>query len=111
MEIVAKLKALQPVVEKGSFKSRKVWAVVPDEKYPQTLEFELHQDKVDLFENVGIDSEVKFYLNLRGREWTGTDGVTKVFNSFVCWKVDVLSKVDGTSPEPALPDANEGLPF
>jgi len=110
MEIVAKLKALQPVVEKGSFKSRKVWAVVPDEKYPQTLEFELHQDKVDLFENVGIDSEVKFYLNLRGREWTGTDGVTKVFNSFVCWKVDILS-TQGTAPAPALPDANEVLPF
>ena len=113
MEIVAQLKSLQPVVEKGTFKSRKVWAVLPDEKYIQTLEFELHQDKVDILNGVAPGSEVKFYLNLRGREWTGTDGVVKVFNSFVCWKVDVLTVEPLTTKvfTPSLPKDDGDLPF
>lgn len=118
MEIIAKLKALQPVVEREKFKSRKVWVVVPDEKYPQTLEFELHQDKVSMLDNIGIGAEVKFYLNLKGKEVECKDSIVRVFNSLVCWKVEALSsgdiptaQVQTAFPAAALPEHTDDLPF
>ena len=119
MEIKAILKAVQPVVDKGDFKSRKIWLTVPDEKYPQTIEVECQQAKVDLFDGVAVGAPIIAHCNLRGREWTDPQGVVKVFNSLVCWRVEAdktaYSAQSGAGPLPAanteLPDQSEPLPF
>ena len=90
MELKGILKQINPVVERGNFKSRKVWLTTEaDSKYPQTIEVELQQDKVDLLASVAIGSDVNLHLNLRGNFWTNKEtGKESVFNSLVCWKVD-----------------------
>ncbi len=115
MEIVAQLEQLQPVVEREKFKSRKVWVTTEwDGKYPQTIEVELQQDKVDLLNDTPVGSEIKLYINLRGRKWTKPETqVTSVFNSLVAWKVDILKTGLGTTAAPAAENNPniEPLPF
>lgn len=115
MELKGKFKKQLEVVEKNNFKSRKVWIeTAENEKYPQTIEIEVHQDKVDMFNGVSEGAPVTCHCNLRGREWTGTDGVTKVFNSIVCWRVEAaFAPVAGNAmvaPVPELDSTND-LPF
>jgi len=88
MEIKCKFKQQNDVVERGTFKSRKVW-VIDDENadYPQTLEVEVAQDKVNLFNNFRPGQPLTVSINLRGREWTNPQGEVKVFNTLQCWKV------------------------
>lgn len=108
MEIKAKFKSQQDVIERSNFKSRKVWVITEDNPdYPQTIEVEVQQEKVDLFSNLQQGTPLTLHCNLRGREWTNTEGVTKVFNSIVCWKLDgkpVAAKDD-------LAPGNDPLPF
>jgi len=91
MELKATVKKVLSTVDRGTFKSRKVWLVVDEDlKYPQTIEVELQQDKCELFK-VTEGSTITAHLNLRGNEWTKKEtGITYVFNSLVCWKWDVL---------------------
>ena len=89
MEIKCKFHQQNDVVERANFKSRKVWVITEcDTKYPQTIELEVAQDKIDLFNDYTSGQDMTVSINLRGREWTDpkTD-VTKVFNTLQCWKV------------------------
>jgi hypothetical protein len=88
MDLKCKFKQQNDVVERGTFKSRKVW-VIDDENadYPQTIEVEVAQDKVNLFNNFRPGQPLTVSINLRGREWTNPQGEVKVFNTLQCWKV------------------------
>ena len=114
MELIAKLKKVNPIVERGDFKTRKVWVTTDfTSQYPQTVEVEIQQDKTELFAAVGVGSEVKLYINLRGREWQPAEGDPKVFNTLVCWKMEVLNAVSAPAPAQATAPAqeNQDLPF
>jgi len=100
MEIKCKFKQQNDVVERGTFKSRKVWVITEDDtKYPQTIEVEVAQDKIDLFNTCRPGQPLTVSINLRGREWTDpkTD-VTKVFNTLQCWKFDVPDQQEEEAP-------------
>lgn len=88
MDLKCKFKQQNDVVERGTFKSRKVW-VIDDENadYPQTIEVEVAQDKVNLFNDCRPGQPLTLSINLRGREWTNPQGEVKVFNTLQCWKV------------------------
>lgn len=107
MELKATVKKVLATVDRGTFKSRKVWLVVDEDlKYPQTIEVEVQQDKCEMFK-VSEGSTITAHLNLRGREWTSPEGKTSVFNSLVCWKWDVLvtAPVEVQSVAPIAPVA------
>ena len=108
MELKATVKKVLATVDRGTFKSRKVWLVVDEDlKYPQTIEVELQQDKCEMFK-VAEGSTITAHLNLRGREWTKPEtGVTSVFNSLVMWKWDVLlaAPIEVQSVAPSAPVA------
>jgi hypothetical protein len=101
MEIKCKFKQQNDVVERGTFKSRKVW-VIDDENadYPQTIEVEVAQDKVDLFNTCRPGQPLTVSINLRGREWTNPQDEVKVFNTLQCWKVvsDVPDQQEEEAP-------------
>jgi len=97
MEIKCKFKQQNDVVERANFKSRKVWVITEDDsKYPQTIEVEVAQDKIDLFNTCRPGQPLTLSINLRGREWTNPQGETKVFNTLQCWKFDVDSDVNSS---------------
>ena len=82
------------MVEKGTFSSRKVWVEIDqDQQYKQTLEVEVSQGKVNLFQPVPIGAEVVCEINLRGRRWTNKEtGVESCYNTLSCWKASVNGK-------------------
>lgn len=101
MELKCKFKQQNDVVERGTFKSRKVW-VIDDENadYPQTIEVEVAQDKVNLFNDCRPGQPLTLSINLRGREWTNPQGEVKVFNTLQCWKMvsDVVDQQEEEAP-------------
>jgi translation initiation factor IF-3 len=113
MEVQGKVKAVSETQTFGTFQKRE-FVLVTDEKYPQTIGLELHQDKVDLIDSYKVGDNVKVSINLRGKEWINPEGATKYFNSIVGWRIekveDVLESgaalVDGT-----IPAGQDDLPF
>jgi len=55
--------------------------------YPQHVSFQLTQDKCGILDQHAIGSELKVHFNLRGREWSGPQGV-KYFNTLEAWKIE-----------------------
>lgn len=116
MEIKGILKQVHQTVERGEngkYVSRKVWVTTEaNSNYPQTIEVELNGDKVNIFNDIAIGSEVVCSINLRGREWINKEGIAIVFNTLQCWKVVSNNSVQTQqqSPQQSAP-VNDGLPF
>lgn len=108
MELKCKFKQQNDVVERGKFKSRKVW-VMDDENadYPQTIEVEVTQDKVDYFNDFRPGQPLTVSFNLRGREWTSPQGEVKVFNTLQCWRV-TTDEVEDQQEQEAAPKKKVG---
>lgn len=96
MEIKGVLKKVHATVERGTFSSRKVWLTLdPQGQYPQTVEVEVSQAKINLFNNIPFGTWVTCSINLKGREWTNPEGGVIVFNTLSVWKVEVAGKEVG----------------
>lgn len=95
------------VIVSDKFKKREVWLETDREtNYPQTLNIQLNQDNADKF-NLQEGQEAELEINLRGRTWTGNDGVEKCFNSIECWKWEAV----GTVSQAPTEENDDNLPF
>lgn len=88
-------------------------------RYPQTVAFELSNDRVDLAEGLRKGDYVEIEFNLRGREWRSPQGEIKYFNTLSVWKLNRLSsapssggggKTSGRTDEPRPGDVDD-IPF
>lgn len=128
MEIKCKFKQQNEIAERGSFRSRKVWVVTEENPdYPQTIEVEVSQDKVNLFDGYRQGQPMTLSINLRGREWTNDAGKTFVFNTLQCWKIvsdqavqeeeeeivqtTSIKKTTATKSKKVVEDDENDLPF
>jgi hypothetical protein len=103
------IKRIGPVEQKSEkFSKRELWLELEDGKYPQTILFQATGDRCSMLDQFSPGDEVSIKWNLRGREWSGRDGVAKVFNSCDIWKMELVSK--GASA-PTGGDENDSLPF
>lgn len=109
-------KDTQAVSDKFS-KREFVIATDTSTQYPQYISFVLTQDKCGLLDAVNEGDEVKVNFNLRGREWSGPEGV-RYFNSLEAWRVERVGvgqpahqtdHAAGWTPAP-MPEG-EPLPF
>lgn len=55
--------------------------------YPQQITFQITQDKCALLDKYNVGDELIVHFNLRGREWSGPDGV-KYFNTLEAWRIE-----------------------
>ena len=79
------------------------------DKYPQTVEFQLTQDRCMLLDSVNIGTEIEVTFVLKGREWRNPAGQTKYFNSLEVLKVkDVYGRNQITNE---LNGEGDDLPF
>ena len=74
MEVTGKIKVIRDVQTFGTFTKRE-WVVTTDEKYPQDIQLECHQDKTSLLDSFKVGDDVKASINLRGKEWINPEGV------------------------------------
>lgn len=94
-----------------SFRKREFALEIEDGRYPQTVKFQLVQDKTSLLDDFEAGQQVQVHFNLRGREFTRkTDGQTDYWTNLECWRIerseDSGSIVD--QPPPDEEDRSEG---
>ena len=104
MEVKGKIKVIQSVIEKGTFKSRNI-IVTTDEQYPQHISVQFVQDKCDLLNNYQAGDNVKIDINLRGREWTNAQGETVYFNTLQGWRIGKVQSENTGTQTPPVPTA------
>jgi len=117
MEVLGKIKVLNPIVEVGATFKKQELVVATEEQYPQFISINFVQDKCDLLNNYKVGDNVKVSINLRGREWVNPQGETKYFNDIQGWRIEKLGElanVDSAFNPPATLGASnesDGLPF
>ena len=107
--------------QKVSDRFRKREFVLTDNaaSYPQTILFQLTQDRCSLIENVNVGDEITVTFGLKGREWKNPQGETKFFNSLDVFKVEKTktSSANENQTEPSfnnetlVPTPDDDLPF
>lgn len=75
----------QQVTEK--FRKREFVLEIPDGMYPQSIKFELTQDKCAALDNFSMGDEVKVTFNIRGRAYE-RDGKKNYFTTIQAWRLD-----------------------
>jgi hypothetical protein len=93
MEIQGTIKevfATQTISEK--FKKREfVLTTDGSTPYPQHISFQVTKDNCDKLNSYSTGDEVTVSFNLKGREWSGPNGV-KYFNTLEAWKITGVSQ-------------------
>jgi hypothetical protein len=107
MQVSGKIKVIQEVEEKGTFKSRNV-VVTTEEQYPQHIAIQFVQDKCSILDSYAVGQSVEVSINLRGREWIDPQGVAKYFNTIQGWKIN---KVGDAPTVETAPVATDEPPF
>tara|TARA_Y100001954_G_C15599374_1_gene497160 strand:+ start:91 stop:402 length:312 start_codon:yes stop_codon:yes gene_type:complete len=80
------------------FKKRE-FVIKTEDRYPQTISFELFQENIGLVDSLNIKDQIEIYFNINGREWRKSeDTQPKVFNTLVAWKINVINKELNTPP-------------
>lgn len=101
MEVQGKIKLIGETQSFGTngFTKREL-VITTDEQYPQHLMIEFIKDKCVELDKFQVGQDVIVHINLRGREWTNPEGVTKYFNSIQGWRIQI-----GQNGQPAQPTA------
>lgn len=72
--------------------------------YPQTIQFQLTQDRCSIIDNVKLGDNLMVHFSLKGREWKNPQGEIKYFNSLDVFKIEKITKSSVSSEEePAQP--------
>lgn len=82
--------------------------------YPQTIQFQLTQDRCSLIENDKIGDELTVHFLLKGREWKNPQGDIKYFNTLDVFRVEGKSSGSQDAPassETLVPTPDDDLPF
>ena len=113
LTLTGKLKRTEEtVVVSDKFKKR-VFVIETDGEYPQVIELQLTQDRVDLIDAHKVGDDLSINFNVRGREWTSPkDNQVKVFNTIEAWKIDKAGAAPSQAPQAAgVEDEDDSLPF
>ena len=84
-------KVSQEEIKSEKFKKREVIIEVVKGDYKEYLSIQFSNAKCDLLNNVLQGDMISVSINLKGRLWTGADGVEKSFNTFEGWQIEVDS--------------------
>lgn len=97
MELKGTITKISEIQTFASGFQKREMVLTTEEQYPQPINIEFLQDKIDLLDKVTEGDIVTVGINIRGREWTSPQGEVKYFNSITGWKV---TKDAGAAPAP-----------
>ncbi|KQR95201.1 hypothetical protein ASG01_04955 [Chryseobacterium sp. Leaf180] len=97
MELQGTVKKITEVQTFASGFQKREMVILTQEQYPQPINIEFLQDKINLLDSLNEGENVKVSINIRGREWVSPQGETKYFNSITGWRVE---KVADNASEP-----------
>ena len=106
MEVKGKIVRIGQVQQVSDKLKKLEFVIETNEKYPQRLQLESHNDIADNFIKYNkVGQELVCSINLRGNEWTNPSGVIMTFNKIVAWKVLKSDSVTSQEQAPQEEDA------
>lgn len=66
--------------------------------YPQFVEFTLSQKNCDLLDSINVGDEIEITFNLKGRNWTNTQGEEKTFNTLDAFRIKKVTSGSSSAP-------------
>lgn len=75
--------------------------------FPQTVLFQLTQDRCPLLDTVNAGDEITVHFYIKGREWTSPQGETKFFNSLEVFKIEKINDTNETNRWVSTPSEQE----
>lgn len=94
-DLTGKIKLIQDAQTFGSgFTKREMVVTVEDGKYPQDINLEFVQDKINLLDNLQVGQQVTVTFDLRGREYNG-----RYFNNLQGWKIVAATNENAFAPD------------
>lgn len=72
---------------KETFQKREMIVAIEDGNYTQHITVEVTKDKCSELDNYKPGDTVTVYFNLRGRLYTGKDGIERAFTNLAAWKL------------------------
>ena len=104
MQILGTIKVIKPIQQVSATFSKREFVIETNEQYVQTIQLELHGDRVDIIDSFVEGQEVECHINLRGREWVNPQGETKYFNSIQGWRIEKVQAEAPSAPQmPPMP--------
>ncbi|MEG0761403.1 DUF3127 domain-containing protein [Chryseobacterium sp.] len=110
MELQGTVKKISEVQSFASGFQKREMVILTQEQYPQPINIEFLQDKINLLDNISEGENVKIGINIRGREWVSPQGETKYFNSITGWRVEKVMDGNSTEPTHATPNQSTATP-
>lgn len=105
-ELTGKVKLIQEAKTFDSgFTKREMVVIVEDGKYPQEINLEFVQDKVNLLDNLEIGQQVTVSFDIRGREYNG-----RYFNNLQGWRIVTQDDASGPGAEESWPSGTPSPP-
>ena len=74
------------------FKLREFVVTDNAQSYPQTILFQVTQDRCSLLDDIKVGDEISITFNLKGREWKNPQGEIKIFNSLDAFRIEKIGK-------------------
>ncbi len=113
LKTIGRLKRISEIQQVTDTFKKREFVIETDEQYPQSIGFEIIQDKVNLIDGYNVGDTIEVFFNLRGREWQkDASSPIRVFNSLHAWRIQ---KVQGeaTAEAPASGGSyfDDSLPF
>jgi hypothetical protein len=112
MNIQGKIHAIMEVQQvTDTFRKREfVIEYADNPMYPQYIQFQLIQDRVDLVGGFQVGDMVDVSFNIRGRQWNSPQGETKYFNSLDAWRINPVQPGAMPGQQPgAMPQQQPGM--
>ncbi len=78
------------VVISEKFRKRD-FVIETEENYPQKLKLQLVQDKVDIIDKYKIGDSIEANINIKGKEWVGSNGIPTILMSLDVWSMNKIS--------------------
>ena len=100
--IKGEIKFVDEVREYGNngFRKHQVVVETGDGKWDNPVPVEFIKDAIEKSQGLQVGDKVSIDARINGREWTGTDGVTKWFTSINGYKIKKESRQENVSDEP-----------
>lgn len=99
------------------FKKREFVLTDNAASYPQTILFQLTQDRCSLLDPFQQNDEIRVHFLLKGREWKNPKGEIKFFNSLDVFRIEKVGQGGAAesettfSNEAFVPTPDDDLPF
>jgi len=77
----------QTEVKSEKFSKRDLVLSIVDGNYTQYINIQFSNANCDKLDSFSVGQQVMIAINLRGRLWTGADGIEKCFNSIEGWAI------------------------